>query len=339
MKSFRDMNPYAIGVLSILVIGAATAAAFAFGILHVFEKAYPVKAVFSDAAGIRVGDDVRVAGVKSGRVTKVSADRAAGNVVVSMVVSDGVDLGPNTSAEIALETLLGTKFVRLTGPVAKPYLSDLPSARRVIPRDRTKTPFDVFELTKIGTHTIQETETEKVNKFITQLADITEGKQQTLHDLFDGIDRVAGALNERDTQLRSLLERADQLSANLAAKDQTLVSLIDQSQGILDYVQRRRSAIAGSLQSNADAVTELGRLITANQASLDSILTTLHPTVALLGKHQTDIERTLGFLAEGSLGLSKASAHGPWQDIYVREIGESFVCLLAGATGNPVPGC
>ncbi|HEV7886568.1 MAG TPA: MlaD family protein [Acidimicrobiales bacterium] len=339
LKSFKDMNPYVIGFVSVLVIAVATAFAFFVGIRHVLERAYPVRAVFSDASGIRVGDDVRVAGVKAGRVVKVRADREAGTVVVDLKVANGVDLGADARAEIALETLLGTKFVRLSGPVAKPYLADVPTARRVIPRDRTKTPFDVFELTRIGTKTIEETDTEKVNQLITQLADITEGKQETVRELLDGINRLSSGINSREVQLRELLDRADTLSANLAAKDQTLVNLIDQSKGILDYVSRRKGAIAASLQSNADAVTELSRLLTVNQANLDSILTTLHPTLAVVDKHQQDVNRALGVLGQGSLGLATASAHGPWQDIYVREIGASFICILSDATGNPVPGC
>lgn len=339
MKSFKDMNPYLIGFVSIFVIAVATAFAFMVGILHLGENAYPVKAVFSDAAGIRVGDDVRVAGVKAGRVADVKADHRQGHVIVEMMVNNGIHLGQNTTAEVALETLLGTKFVRLAGPVNEPYLAAVPEERRTIPRERTKTPFDVFELTKLGTNTINETDTDKVNQFITQLADITEGKQETIRKLLDGITRLSSAINERDEQLRHLLDEAETLSSNLAEKDQTLVSLIDQSRAILTYVQTRRTAIAGTLQSSADAVTELGRLISVNQANLDSILSTLHPTLAIVDKHQQDINRSLGVLGPGSLGLAKASAHGPWQDIYVREIGDSFICLLAAGTGNTVPGC
>src|ERR1043165_8899346 len=47
----------------------------------------------------------------------------------------------DTHAEVALETLLGTKFVRLTGSFAAPYLKDEPKPRRIIPIERTKTPF------------------------------------------------------------------------------------------------------------------------------------------------------------------------------------------------------
>ncbi|MGH2685764.1 MAG: MlaD family protein, partial [Actinomycetota bacterium] len=229
MKSFRDRNPYAVGLVSVAIIGVLTALAFAIGLLHLLEDTYTMSGVFPDASGIRSGDQVRVAGVKVGRVTGIEADREHGNVIVTWVVNSGVELGPETTAEIALETLLGAKYLHLDGPVAEPFIEDLPEERRRIPLERTTTPFDIFELTRIGTRSIQATDTEKLNQFINDLADITEGKNTQLRDLVVGIDRVATAINQRDTQLDQLLDRADDLSAMLADKDETLVRLIDAS--------------------------------------------------------------------------------------------------------------
>lgn len=328
MKSFADRNPYLIGLVSVLVIGAATAFAFMVGILHLLERSYTVKAVFDDAAGVRAGDDVRMAGVKAGRVGGVHADRRAGKVTLDLVVHNGVDLGPQTHAEIALLTLLGTRYVRLAGPVVRPYLADTPKAQRVIPADRTKTPFDVFELTRIGTRTVQETDTAKLNQLVTDLADITEGKHDQIRDLVTGVAKVSAALHERDTQLRELLDRADALSGTLAQKDQTLVGLIDQSQGILDLVQRRRGDIARGLDSTASAVGRLAGIVSDSKANLDAILSTLHPTLALVAKHQDSVDRALGWFGPGALGLSNAGSHGPWADIYVRALGPDFFCAL-----------
>src|SRR3954462_3005277 len=132
MAAFREGNPYVIGITSVLIIGAFVGLAFMVGILHLFEKTYTVDAVFSDAAGIRAGANVKVAGIKAGRVTGIKADRDQGKVVVSMVVNKGVHLGQTTRAEVTLETLLGTRNVTLAGPVAKPYLEDEPEAQRTI---------------------------------------------------------------------------------------------------------------------------------------------------------------------------------------------------------------
>ena len=328
LKSFRDRNPYVIGIVSVGIIGVFVAFAFAVGILHLGEWAYAVQGVFADAGGIRNGDDVRVAGVKVGRVTGVRADRQHGRVVVDFVVNDGVDLGPETSAEVALATLLGTKFLRLEGTVEGPYLADLPEDERVIPIERTKTPFDVFELTKVGTKSIEATDTEKLNRLITQLADVSEGKHDQIATLLESITVVSSTINERDAQLQQLLERADTLSATLAEKDQTLVGLIDQSQTVLDLVSRRRTDLGAALDDGATTVEQLSGVVAAHKTQLDIILETLHPTLDVVERRQGDLDRSLSWVGSGALGLARASSKGPWQEIYIRSIGPDVVTLL-----------
>lgn len=331
MKAFRERNPYVIGITCVLVLALFVGLAFSVGILHLLEHAYPVKAEFSDAAGITSGADVRVAGIKAGRVTGIKADRERGKVIVSMKVNDSVHLGPDTHAEVALETLLGTRYVRLSGPVVKPYMKDEPESARVIPNDRTKTPFDIFELTKVGTRSIEATDTTKLNQFIQQLADITDGKHDQIAQLLDGVNKVSTAVNDRQTQLRQLLDRFDQLSGLLAEKDQTLVSLIDQSQGILNLVEQRRNDIANGLNATDQLTGSLSALLSANKGLLNSILATLHPTLDVITKNQQHVDAALSWLGPGSLGLAKATTHGPWADIYVRAIGPDIPGVLCGA--------
>lgn len=337
MKAFRDRNPFAVGIASILVLAIAVGFAFMIGILHLFEKTYSMRGEFSDAGGIHGGDAVRVAGVKAGRVTKIRPDRTRGLVIVEWEVNQGVNLGPETKAEIALETLLGRKFIRLTGPVVRPYLEDRAKARRLIPRERTKTPFDLFDLVKVGTRSVEQTDTEKLNRFISDLAVITEGKQQQVRDLLDGLTKVSSAVNERDEQLRGLLDHLDSLSKTLADKDQTLVSLIDQSRGVLDLVAQRRDDIAGALQNSDRLFSALGGLLTTNKSSIDAILDTLHPTLDILDRRQADLDRALTWLGTGALGLAKAASHGPWNDIYVRAVGPDLIGVLASLLGAPSP--
>jgi phospholipid/cholesterol/gamma-HCH transport system substrate-binding protein len=334
MKGFRDRNPYAVGLVSVLVIGSVVGLAFMVGILKLFEKSYTLRGEFSDAGGLTAGDSVRVAGIKAGRVTKISADRRRGLVVVEFHVNKGVNLGPQTRAEIALETLLGRKFIRLTGPVVRPYLADGAPSARTIPHERTKTPFDLFDLVKVGTRSVEATETEKLNKFITDLSVITAGKQQQVHDLLDGLAKVSVAVNERDTQLRQLLDRIDSLSNTLAEKDQTIVALLDQSQGVLNLVEQRKGDIATALRNSDRLFSGLGGILTTNKSSIDAILQTLHPTLDVLDKRQADLDRALSWLGSGAFGLSKAASHGPWADIYVRAVGPDVVGVLGALLGG-----
>ncbi len=331
MRSFRDRNPYAVGLVSMLIIGAITGMAFMVGLLHLLEDTYTMHGAFTDAAGLKGGDDVKLAGVKVGRVTKITADRAEGLVQVDWVINSGVDIREDAGADIALETLLGSKYIRIKDATAGDELmADLPTDERNIPVDRTTTPVDVFDLTRDATLRIQATDNERLNQLVTQLADITEGKRGTVTDLISSVDQLATAVNEREVQLDALLDSADELAANLAEKDQTLVQLIDSSRTILDFLVQRRDELAAALGAGSDAVRSLSILIDTNAAELDAILDDLHPTLATVDANLPDLNRALAYAGPAFYGQSLAGTHGPWQDIYVAALGPDVIGLLEG---------
>jgi phospholipid/cholesterol/gamma-HCH transport system substrate-binding protein len=341
MRSFRDMNPYLVGIVSILLIGAITGAAFGVGLLHLLEHTYDVHAEFDDASGLLTGDSVRVAGVKVGRVTQVRADREKGIVLVDLVVNQGVEIGVDTKAEIALETLLGAKYVRLSTPLPlqHPYLGELPKndPRRTIPLSNTKTPFDFFKLTRVATEGIRELNTDELNQLVTDLADVSQGKQQSIADLVDGLDKVSTALNSRNAQIAQLLDRADALSQTLAEKDTTLVALIDESKKILDLLASRRDELARALGEGSDAVVELARIIGDHQVELDRILSTLHPTLEVVANNQERIDTALAWLGPGFYQQALAGSHGPWLDLFIRSLGPDVIGTLCTALNQPCP--
>ena len=331
MKSFRDMNPYIVGIVSVLLIGAITGAAFLVGLTHYLEHTYPVTAAFNDASGLRSGDSVRVAGVKVGRVTDVKADHDNGRVIVTLEVNDDVVVKDGASAEIALETLLGAKQVRLNDVTkGSSALKDLPKDQRLIPIERNKTPYDIFELTRVATNSVEETDTTALNALINQFADITQGKHQSVTDLVDGLQKVSTAINQRDTELKQLLDRADTVSATLAQKDQTLVALIDQSKKILDLLASRRDELATALGEGSQAVTQLAKLIGDHQQQLDEILSTLHPTLDVVAANQGHIDNALAWLGPGFYQQALAGSHGPWLDLFVDSLGPDIVGVLCG---------
>ncbi len=335
MRSFRDRNPYLVGIFSVLVLLGSVGFAFSVGILQLFRDTYAARAVFADASGIKRGDDVRMAGIKVGQVTGIEPDRARGNVLVEFEVDDGVKVADDATAEIALETLLGRKYLRLGGPVRTPYLHELPTGWREIPRERTKTPFDVFELTKVATTNVNATDTEKLNTLIESLADITAGQKEEVAKLLSGINELSETLNSRDAQVRQLLDRAQALTGVLAEKDQVLVALVDRSRQILDLIDARRGDLSELLRDGNAAVGELARLIGVNKAQLDALLKSLHPVVETVEANQAALDRAAGLVGPAALGLGSAPTHGPWQDVYIQSVGPDVVCLLGKLSGQP----
>lgn len=326
MKSFRDMNPYAVGLVSVLLLGLATGLAFMVGVLRLLENTYEMEGVFADASGLRTGDDVRVAGVKVGRVTGIDIERSSGSVRVEWVINQGIEVHDDARAEIALASLLGAKQIRILDPMeGDRIVEDLPRAQRVIPLENTSVPFDVFELTRIATEGVNELETEKLSDLLGDLADLTEDKQATLADLIEGINRVGAAVNDRDEQFAALIDQADRLSATLADKDDEIVALLDASARVLDLIVERRDDLALVLGESAQVVAELDRVVATHKAELDSILDSLAPTLDVVAAHQDDLDRALAWLGPGLLQQSRGGSHGPWQDIFVRALGPDVI--------------
>ena len=348
MKSFRDRNPYAVGLVSLLVIGMLTGVAFLIGLRHWLEDTYSMEATFTQASGLRSGDDVKLAGVKVGRVTGIHADRDEGLVRVTWVVNSGVDIREDAEADIALETLLGSKYIRIRKAAeGERLMADLPKELRVIPFEecgsdglcvaRTTTPEDVFDITREATDRIEQTDNARLNQLIGQLAGITEGKRATLTDLINGIGDVSTAITEREGRLADLLEQADELSATLAAKDQTLVRLIDSSRVLLDFLVQRKAQLSEALGAGSDAVQALARLIEVNRAQLDAILDDLAPTLATIDANLPNLNRALSVAGPAFLGQALAGSHGPWQDIYIAALGPDIIGVLEDATGQGTP--
>ncbi len=74
---------------------------------------YPLTARFPNSAGITVGSDVRVSGLKVGTVTAQKLDTASYQAVVTLSVAKDVKLPLDSSAAITSEGLLGGSFIAL----------------------------------------------------------------------------------------------------------------------------------------------------------------------------------------------------------------------------------
>ena len=108
MIPFRERNKTVIGAVGILSILALLAGSFSVDAIIGGDE---YKAEFTEAAGLRPNDEVRVAGVKVGKV--LSVELAGDRVQVEFRAKD-VELGGASRADIRIKTLLGRKFLMLT---------------------------------------------------------------------------------------------------------------------------------------------------------------------------------------------------------------------------------
>jgi phospholipid/cholesterol/gamma-HCH transport system substrate-binding protein len=72
---------------------------------------YPLYAKFNNVAGLTVGSDVRMAGVKIGVVDDETIDPKTYLAEVRMTIRRGVELPKDSSIEVASESLLGGEYL------------------------------------------------------------------------------------------------------------------------------------------------------------------------------------------------------------------------------------
>lgn len=103
-----------IGLIVVLV--AAGFVAFAYDRTQAGARAdgYLLKARFPNVAGVSAGTDVRISGIKVGRVVKESLDPASFEAVLEISVDKALQLPVDSSAAITTEGVLGGTYVALT---------------------------------------------------------------------------------------------------------------------------------------------------------------------------------------------------------------------------------
>ena len=74
MKPFRERNPVTVGAVSIAVLVLMLVAALRANDLPLIGGGDTYYATFSEAGGLRSGDEVRMAGVRVGEVDSIELD-------------------------------------------------------------------------------------------------------------------------------------------------------------------------------------------------------------------------------------------------------------------------
>jgi phospholipid/cholesterol/gamma-HCH transport system substrate-binding protein len=276
LPSLRDLNHKAVAIVSVVVIVAGCTFAFAAGQLRLFEGGYEMSGVFKDTGGIKNGDDVRVAGVKVGRVSSVRPDFGRGQVIITWTVGDDIRLGRKTTAGVQTATLLGGRYIKLSGPVGAPYLADLPAEQRRIPLDRTTVPFTVTDAINSATGIASGIDQKAINKILDETTKIKTPSREKLGQMLRNINTLATMLNERNPEIQQLVANSKKITGTLAAKDAQLIRLINASRTLLDELVKRRNELAATIGQSSSVVRTLSGAIARHEKEINAILDDVH---------------------------------------------------------------
>ncbi|WP_106400430.1 MlaD family protein [Actinocorallia populi] len=335
LKSFRDRPPILVGLVSLLVIGLVLTTVFLTGTMGLLKNRYEMSGIFTDTGGLKDGNDVLVAGVLVGEVTSVEPDFEAGHVLVRWKVDHGIELGPQTRAEIRMVNILGGRYIRLAGPVPDkgPYMEDLSEAERRIPVGRTQIPITVNDALKDGATAIKGLDAKTFAKVLDQLDGLSDESKKQLAHAVGRLVEIAEELNNSDAKVSELLDNSDRIIKTVQDKDASLSRLVNNAMTLIDTLRRRKTQLTLLLGSGSAAVNEVDRLIKNQQKQLNGIISDLQGTMKALDPKVDDLNTALAWAGPAMTGFSNIGNYGNYADVIFTQLGQLNGTDLAKLSG------
>ncbi|WP_026414289.1 MCE family protein [Actinomadura oligospora] len=308
---FRERNPVPIGLTAFAVIITALVVAMNLDSIPFVVGGKTHTASFAEAAGLKSGEEVRIAGVKVGKVESLSLQ--GDHVKVTFRVNDGVRLGDQTRAEIKIKTLLGSHFLALD-PRGSGRLG------KNIPVERTATPFEVVPAISQLSQQISQIDHAQVAKSFNVLADTFKNSGPEVRASLQGLQRLSKTVASRDDQLHELAGKAKNVSQILADRNQDFAKLVQDGDKVLAAVQARRAVIHQLLVNTVALSEQVNALIRENRAQLRPMLDNLRNVTALLVRNQDNLDKIIKLFTPYARQFTDVTGTGRWFDSYIQNL-------------------
>lgn len=310
---FRERNPVVVGAISIAVIAALIMAAFRAEDLPLIGGGDTYYAAFSEAGGLKPNDEVRVAGVRVGKVQ--SLELAGDHVRVAFNVERGVDFGSRTAADIKVKTLLGAMYVALQ-PAGPGQMEE----GAEIPVGRTSSPYDVVDAFSGLAERSERIDTDRLAESLETMAALMENTPEEFRGALEGMSALSKNIAARDQQLNELLGNMERVSGVLADRNGDLVTLMEDGDKLFRALVARREAIHNLLTATGQLSRELTILVRETRADLAPALEHLDSVLDMLNKNQENLDNSLRLMAPFYRVFANTLGTGPWFDTYIQNL-------------------
>lgn len=310
---FRERNPVPIGVISIVALVLLLLVAFNASKLPLIGSGDTYHADFSEAGGLKAGDEVRIAGVRVGKVKKV--ELKGDHVQATFQVESKAHFGNQTGAEIRIKTLLGQMFVALI-----PKGPGQMDKGGTIPASRTKSAFDVVDAFQGLASRTESINTQQLGQAFNTLAAATKDTPAAFQGTLRGLSRLSQTVASRNEQIGLLLRNLDTVSGNLSVHEDDIVTLMRNGDILLRALVARRQSVHRLLVSTSQLSEQLTALVRQSRADIGPALSHLQNVVNLLLKNQSNLDESLRLMAPFYHVFANTLGSGPWFDTYIANL-------------------
>ena len=298
------------------VIGGLVVALVVAGIAIAWPWSTPqhtVVAHFVRTVGVHEGSDVRVLGVRIGKVTKVTPEGRS--VRVEMTYDRDEPIPAGAQAVIIPPSIVSDRYVQLTpaytGGARLPDRADIPLARTAAPMEID----DVYRSLDQFNKALGPDGANK-NGALSDLIETgrnnLEGNGQNLHDTLDGLSRALSTLSDGRQDLFGTVGNLQQFTTALAESDKQVRLFNQQLATVASQLAGERDELASALHALPIALAQVTSFVKDNREPLKSNVDALADITGVLVRQQQAIIDILDItpLALSNLNLAYDAKSG-----------------------------
>lgn len=273
-------------------------------------------ALFTDVYGLREGDDVRMAGVRVGRVESVELDGKLARV--AFLVQTDQHLYGNTIASVTYQNIVGQRYLGLSlGPEGSRSL--LPPGS-TLPLARTEPSFDVTALLNGYEPLFSLLNPQDADNLTKGIIASLQGDTTSLATLISQTSTLTETFAGRDQALGNVITDLNKVVGNLARQNENLDGVITQTRAVIDQLDRRRPELVSSVGALSRVMGRLSTSATDVYPALREFIDR-KPGV---GRHLMDVEPQVAFFGDNIplllKGLVRVGNGGAYGNAYVCDL-------------------
>lgn len=217
-----------------LVVCAALAIALGTGIINVLrqpvaDETRSYAAEFVDASGVKRDTDVRVRGVRVGKVRAVKLVRRAGQTVaqVDFVMERRFAVVPTSRLAVKFQALTGLRYLEVADPVEVGTGHAPLDLMTAIPTTMTRPSLDVTSLFNGLQPVLATLSPEQINTFTDNVTAFLTGEGAGVEPILAGIRQLTEFVADRQSVISTLLHNLSALSDSVGGRSKELIQLVD----------------------------------------------------------------------------------------------------------------
>lgn len=283
-------------------------------------------AMFTDVSGLETGDDVRVAGVRVGRVDGIDLDGILARVTFR--VEKNQPVYSDTTVSVTYQNIIGQRYVGLSPGSAQQHT--LLADKDRIPVERTRPSFDISHLLNGFEPLFALLSPQQVDNLTGGIIQALQGDSGSVLTLVTQTSSLAKTLAGPDAVLGDVINSLNEVAAILAKQNTNLQTLIGQSRDIMVTLAGRRDELVASVGSINSAVGRLARIVASIYPDLQQLIVREPGFVAqLTGEGQDRFSMMAANLILVWKGLARMTQSGAYIDGYLCDVNSTIFAFLS----------